>query len=324
MELSEVLHTDVRDGTRPRPPLAHILIAFAAIYVVWGSTYLGIRIAVETLPPLRMAGVRFLFAGGILLAIARARRTPWPTPREWRSLAVIGVLLFLGGNGGVMLAARQKLPSGLIAVFVAITPMFIALLDRHRAPLGLRGVLGLALGIAGVAILVVPGKGGALDGPGAVVGVLCVLGASLTWAMGSLLSRRLPLPRDAFASTGGQMLTGGVALMLVGVIAEGVQVAPISGRSALAFVYLVTFGSLIGFSAYAWLLQVVRPVVVATYAYVNPAVALFLGWLIAGEPLTPRVGLGTAVVLAAVVLISLLGQRTGQTAGVVDPNRKPL
>lgn len=307
MELSP---TDVREG-RPRPPLSRILLAFASIYVVWGSTYLGIRIAVETLPPLRMAGVRFLIAGGLLLAVARIRRTPWPTAREWRAVAVIGTLLFLGGNGGVMLAAR-RLPSGLIAVFIAVTPLFIALLDRQRARLGLGGVLGLALGVAGVAILVVPGKGGALDGPGAALGVLAVLGASITWAAGSLLSRRLKVPRDALASTGGQMIAGGVALLVVGLIGEGVHVGPISGRSALAFVYLIVFGSLIGFTAYAWLLQVSRPVLVATYAYVNPAVALFLGWLIADEPLTPRIGLGAGVVLAAVVLISVTGQRAGK------------
>ena len=287
-----------------------IVLAFAAVYLLWGSTYLGIRIAVETLPPLRMAGVRFLIAGGVLIAIARARGAALPTRREWRSIVLIGALMFLGGNGGVMLAAK-RLPSGLIAVLIATTPLLITLFDPRRVALGGRGALGLALGVAGVAVLVAPGKGAAITTASGGIGVAWIMLACATWAWGSLLSRRLELPKQALMSSGGQMIAGGVIMLTLGLAVEGTALPHVSSRSAWAFVYLVVAGSLIGFTSYAWLLRVVRPVLAATYAYVNPIVALVLGWLILDEPLTPRIGLGTAVVLAAVVLLSVRSEARG-------------
>lgn len=296
--------------TDRRPSTAQIVLAFAAVYVLWGSTYLGIRIAVETLPPLRMAGVRFLIAGGVLIAVARARGAAMPTAREWRSIVLIGTLMFLGGNGGVMLAAK-RLPSGLIAVLIATTPLLIALFDPKRVALGVRGGLGLALGVAGVATLVAPGKGAVITTTSGAIGVAWIMVACATWAWGSLLSRRLVLPKVALMSSGGQMIAGGVVMLTLGLLVEGTHLPSPSARSLWAFVYLIVAGSLIGFTSYAWLLRVVRPVLAATYAYVNPVVALLLGWLVIDEPLTPRIGLGTAVVLAAVVLLSVGADRRG-------------
>lgn len=294
---------EVRQASRAR-----LIIAFAAVYLVWGSTYLAIRVGVRTIPPLLMAGVRFLIAGALLYGLARLRGGRRPSARQWWGSAAVGAGLLLGGNGGVVLAERV-VPSGVAALLVATVPVWMVLLDwlwgRGRRP-GPRLVLGLALGLLGIVVLVGPGSLGA--GGVNLGGAAILLVASLSWAVGSILGRELDLPRDATLATGTEMLCGGGLLVLAG-LAHGelgaLHPSAISGASALAFAYLVLIGSLIGFTAYVWLLGHTTAARAATYAYVNPVVAVLLGWAILGEALTPRMFAAAAVIVAGVVLITL-------------------
>lgn len=310
-------------GDAHRPPLIGMLAAFAAVYLIWGSTYLAIRFAIETLPPFLMAGVRFIIAGGVLYLFARARGLARPTARQWRSAAVIGGLLLLGGNGGVVWS-EQYVASGLVALLVATEPLWVALLDWAR-PGGSRPsrptALGMVVGFVGVAVLV--GPEGATAGGIPWFPALVVLLAAGSWALGSLYSLRAPLPASPVVATGAEMLTGGVLLLLFGLLrgeAAAFDPAAVSLRSLLAVGYLTVFGSLVAFSAYVWLLRVASPARASTYAFVNPVVAVFLGWLLAAEPLTPRVGVAAALVVAAVVLVTA-GKVSPRTA--VDPLPAP-
>jgi drug/metabolite transporter (DMT)-like permease len=302
-----------------RPSRAAILGAFATVYVVWGSTYLAIRYAIATIPTFLMAGARFLIAGAVLLAIARWRATRRPgatrsplTASELRATAIIGVLLLFGGNGAVVWA-EQRVPSGVAALLVATVPVWMVVLDWLR-PHGVRPTIGVAaglvLGLGGLLVLAGPsalvGSGvgaGAVDPVGAVV---LTLGA-LSWAAGSIYSRFVTLPKDALVATGLEMLFGGAVQLVVGLLAgqwASFDAAAVTAVSWGAFLYLVTFGSLIGFTAYTWLLNHASPARVATYAYVNPVVAVLLGWAVAGEALTARMFLAAAVIIAGVVLIT--------------------
>ncbi|HYE97929.1 MAG TPA: EamA family transporter [Planctomycetota bacterium] len=280
------------------PTRSKVLLAFAAVYVFWGSTYLAIKIALETLPPFLMAGSRFVAAGLVLMAFARIRGTPAPTARHWLSAAVVGGLLLLGGNGGVVWA-QQTVPSGLAALIVASVPLLMAVLDALRpggARPGPAAVLGLIGGFAGVALLVL--SGGAGSGQVNPAAAAALLGASLSWAVGSLLAKTLPLPAPLLA-IGMEMIAGGMLQILAGLglgEAARLDLAAVSARSWSAVAYLVVFGSLGGFVSYVWLLGVRPAAQVATYAYVNPVIAVVLGWALAGEPLS-----GSA--LAAAVLI---------------------
>ena len=295
-----------------RASRGRVLLAFAAVYVVWGSTYLAIRIGIETIPPLLMAAVRFLVAGALLYGVSRLRGAPRPARREWRGAAIVGVLLLLGGNGAVVLAERT-VPSGVAALLVATVPVWMVVLDwlwRGAARPGPRVFVGLMLGLAGIALLVGPGAfgGGAVDAAGAAI----LLVGSLSWASGSVYSRRAELPRHAMLATGMEMLCGGTALALAGALhGELAMLHPstISTASLLGLLYLVGFGSLVGFTAYIWLLDHVPAPRVSTYAYVNPVVAVVLGWAVLGEALTPRMAAAAAVIVAAVVLITTAGQR---------------
>ena len=280
------------------------------MYVVWGSTYLGIAIMIETLPPLLAAGVRFLVAGllvlGAIVARARLRRNAEPVERPTRahvrSAFIIGTLLLLGGNGGVVLA-ELYIPSGLAAVLVATTPIWIAVFDallRRRRPSGLV-IGGLVAGIVGVAILLAP-----LDDVGRIdpIGIGLVTLAEISWAAGSLYAQRAPLPRSALLGTGLEMLAGGTALFLAGVLLGEIgrtNVEAFSIRSVLALAYLVVFGSFVAFSAYTWLLANAPVTTVSTYAYVNPIVAVALGAIILSEPITPRTLVASAIIIGAVV-----------------------
>lgn len=292
--------------TTARPSAGHIWLALGAVYLIWGSTYLAIRVAIETLPPLLMAGVRFLLAGAVLLLLSarRDRGAHGPVrPRHWLSALVVGALLLLGGNGGVVLA-EQRVPSGIAALMVATVPLFMAVLDRwrHGARLGALAVAGLLVGFAGVALLIAPRAGGSVD----PVGAALLMGASLTWSAGSLYARRAPLPRRPGLATGMEMLAGGACLAAAGLLrgeAAGVRLGEISGASAVAFAYLVVFGSLVGFTAYIWLLGSAPTSLVGTYAYVNPVVALALGWAILEEPMTGTVAAAAAVIVAGVAMI---------------------
>jgi drug/metabolite transporter (DMT)-like permease len=276
------------------------------VYLVWGSTYLAIAIAVQTLPPLLSGGLRFLLAGVILGAwlIARHGRAALRIDRaQLGGAALVGALLLAGGNGLVMLAERT-VPSGLAALVVASVPLWIVLFrlvagDRVAPSL----IVGVLVGFAGVAILVVPrGASGEVD----PVGLITVVGATLSWALGTFASPRLRTPRDPLASTALQMLAGGALLAVIAVAVgepAGADPANFSTASLLAMAYLVVFGSLVAFSAYTWLLQHTSVSVVSTYAYVNPVVAVFLGAVVLSELVTPPMLIGAATILAAVAFI---------------------
>ena len=295
-------------SSTPAPARALVIAAFATIYLVWGSTYLGIAIAIETLPPLLMAGVRFLVAGIVLYSAARLTGAARPEPRMWRSALMLGALFLLLGNGGVVWA-EQRVASGLAAVLVATMPLWTVVIERMRgAPTPPPAtIVGLLAGLAGVALLLAPG-GGRVDVLGAAVLTL----ASISWAYASIISKRQPLPKSGALSSGMQMLAGGACLTLVGLFSgEASQLATMvpSTRSLLALLYLIVFGSLLGFTAFTWLLQVSTPGRVATYAYVNPVVAVALGWAVAGEPFGPRHLAASAVIIGGVALITATRRR---------------
>lgn len=296
-----------------RPATALVVAAFAAVYIIWGSTYLGIRLAIDSIPPFFMAGSRFVLAGAILYTVMRLRGATKPNPRQWASAAVIGGLLLLGGNGGVSWA-QQFVPSGVAALVVAAVPLWIILVDWLR-PQGTKPKvvvwIGLAVGFAGVA-LIVAGKnhlGNRIVHPG---GAAALVFATITWAIGSVYSRHAPKPDSALLAVAMQMITGG-ALQLGTGLAFGemsrLDFVHITPTSAWAFVYLTLIGSLVGFTAYVWLLQVSTPAKVSTYAYVNPLIAVFLGHLVLNEEVPKTVALAGALILAAVILITRQGNK---------------
>ena len=303
-----------------------VVFALAVVYLVWGSTYLAIRFAIESIPPFTMAGLRFLVAGGLLYLFARGTGAPRPRRAHWGVSAAIGAFLLLGGNGGVVWA-EQHVASGVTALLVAVEPVWIALLAPlvlgHRRA-GARVALGLVAGVLGVAVLVLDPRG--LD-PTSVdpLGAAVVVGAALSWALGSLVSLRLVLPESRALASGMQMLAGGVLLVFAGGLTgewSRLGATTPSLRSWVAFGYLVVFGSIVAFSAYAWLLRAARPTVAATYAFVNPVVAVLLGWAVAGEPLTARVGVAAVLILAAVALLISDGRRSRSPAGAALRQRQ--
>ncbi len=299
-----------------------IALAFLAIYTIWGSTYLAIRIAIETIPPFLMAGIRFLIAGAALYLWTRLRGAPTPTRPNWKAAAIIGGLLLLGGNGGVVWA-EQYVPSGLTAVLITTVPLWMALLewkryDRTRPALPI--VFGLILGFAGVVLLVGPEE---LAGSGAInrVGATVLILASLSWAIGSLYSRKAPLPTSPLQSTAMEMLAGGLLLSAAGLVSRewvGFQPSEASFRSLISLAYLVVFGSLAGFTSYIFLLKATTPAKVSTYAYVNPIIAVILGWAIAQEELTPRTLVAAAIIVAAVVVITTYRATVNHTTKTAD------
>jgi drug/metabolite transporter (DMT)-like permease len=291
-----------------------LILAFAAIYLIWGSTYLAIRLAIETLPPFMMAGVRFVIAGVMLYGWARWRGAPRPVRANWLAAAIVGGFMLLGGNGGVTWA-EQRVPSGLTAVLIATVPLWIALLEwlRGGARPTARVAAGLATGLAGIVLLVGPGELGGGKGVD-LVGASVLLIASLSWAIGSLYSRRAKLASSPLLATAMEMLCGGLLLLLAGLASGQVSdlnPSRISIQSILALCYLIAFGSLVAFTAYVWLLRVTLPARAATYAYVNPVVAVFLGWALAGEPLTARTLLAAAIIIGSVVIIAASQLRPG-------------
>lgn len=304
----------------PRPGRTRIALAFAAVYVIWGSTYLGILYAIESIPPFLMAGTRFLVAGAVLYLWARLTGGTRPSKAEWIATGSTGILMLAVGNGAVTWS-EQRIPSGLAALFVATVALWMVLLEFLRKN-GTRptrlSILGLLLGFGGVAVLVGPAaltNTRDLD----VLAALVLIGASLSWAAGSVYSRVLPRPASAPLGSGMQMLAGGLVLGIVGVSSGELgqlDVAAVTTRSVLSLAYLIVFGSLVGFTAYAWLLRVCTPAAVATYAYVNPMVAMLLGWLIAGEQFGPRMILAAAIILSGVALINRASARpAAKTSG---------
>ena len=281
-----------------------LVAAFFAVYVIWGSTYLAIRVAVETIPPLATAGLRHLLAGAILFVWARAFQAR-VTATEWRASLVVAVLFFLIGHG-TLHWAEQTVPSGVAALLVATEPLWIAMLmpSPGRSRWSARIVGGLAAGLIGVALLV-PSAAFTV-GSQQVWGSSAILLGAMSWALGVRYSATAPLPRDPFVRASTTLLCG-AALLLVASVATGepgrVDLDAVSGRSLLGLGYLVIFGSVVGFSAYTWLLERCSATLVATHTYVNPVIAVLLGWLFAGEPLTTRVALATGLILSAVLLL---------------------
>ncbi|HYP23113.1 MAG TPA: EamA family transporter [Actinomycetota bacterium] len=279
--------------------------ALWVIYIVWGSTYLAIRVTVETLPPFLSAGARFFLAGAIVYAVLALRKGVAAiriTKRELGASTLVGAALLFGGNGLVSVA-EQKVSSSLAALIIASVPLWVILLRTLTGEKVSRSTLvGVAIGFVGVAMLVLPGG----DQSANVAGLLMLVVASLSWASGSFFSSKLPLPRDPFVSTAAQMVTGGAVLLVAGLVtgeASGLDPAEFSGASLSAFVYLVTVGSLFAFTCYVWLLQNAPISKVATYAYVNPVIAIFLGWLILSESITTSILVGAAVIVSSVAFI---------------------
>jgi len=294
----------------PAPPSrAAISAGLATIYLVWGSTYLAIRVAVETMPPFLMAAARFLLAGAALITFLKLRGAPWPTARQWRLNALIGTLLLLGGNGTVVWA-EQFVPSGLTALLIGIGPLFIVLIE-WAWPGGQRPTahtaLALLIGFAGVTWLAAPWQNPAHGGLH-VGGVIAILAGCFFWSLGSITSRHAKHGADPMMASALQLLCGGTALMVAACIHgdwTALNLPAISARSWGAFFYLVVVGSIVGFSTFVWLMKKCPPAQVATFAYVNPVVAVILGWLILGEPITARTLVASALIITAVVLITL-------------------
>jgi drug/metabolite transporter (DMT)-like permease len=303
----------VPDRPLAKAPRTRILIAFAAVYVIWGSTYLAIRFAIETLPPFLMVGTRFFAAGGVMYIWLRARGAAAPKAVHWRSAAIIGILMPVLGTG-VVVWGEQKVPSGIAALLVAIEPLWIVLLLWCR-PGGKRPnswvIAGIALGLAGLWLLVNPG-GDTRQGNIYVEGILLL--AALSWATGSLYSRRAQYPKSRALGTAMEMIVAGVVLIAAGLVtgeASHFAIGAASAKSWLALLYLTTFGSIIAYTAYVWLLKAVSPTLVSTYAFVNPVVAVFLGWAFASEPLNGRTIAAAAIIVGAVALIVIGGKDDG-------------
>ena len=289
-----------------------LFVAFFAVYVFWGSTYLAIKYAIETLPPFLMAGSRFAFAGSILFLWARLSKDyEAPTAAHWRTSFIVGTLLLLGGNGGVVLA-QHYIPSSLAALLVATEPFWIVILSwawLGQSRPNWKVVLGLVIGFAGVWLLI-SGRvstGGETAGMGQWIGVVAVILGAFSWAAGSIYGLRGVVPRSSLQTAGMQMLSGSASLLLVGLIRgewSTFEPAAVSYNSLFGLAYLIIFGSLVGFTAYSWLLKNARPSMVATYAYVNPVIAVLLGWLIAGESMTGQMLIGAGIIVGSVVLIT--------------------
>ncbi|HSY82995.1 MAG TPA: EamA family transporter [Gemmatimonadaceae bacterium] len=288
-----------------------VIIAFALVYVIWGSTYLAIRYAIGTIPPFLMAGTRFFVAGSALYLWQRLRGGPRPTPKQWRNAAIAGGSMLMIGNG-LLSWSELRIPSGLAALIVAIVPLWMVVFDwLSGGPRpGRYAIVGIVLGLVGVGLLVGPSGPG---GHGGVdpMGAFAVLIASMGWSAGSLFARRADMPKSLVLTTGMEMIAGGVINGLVGVgtgEAAHFQIAAVSHDSLVGLVYLIVLGSWVAYSAYTYLVTAVTPAQLGTYAFVNPCIALLLGWLIAHEPIGPRTVVAMGVIVGAVILLTLKPQ----------------
>ena len=299
----------------PKPHKLAILAAFAGLYIIWGSTYLGILFAIESIPPLLMAGTRFLTAGVVMYAIARFQGAPRSGWADWRTAAIVGACLILAGNGGVTIA-EQFVESGLAAVVVATVPIYMALLGwlSGASPRPSKMIwVGLAGGFCGVAVLLAPSFSVDTAGrPHATIGMLILLFSSFAWSAGSIYSRKAKNAPSPFLAAGQQMLCGGAFLVIAGFArSEGQMFDPqrLTWLSIGAWAYLVVIGAVVGFTSYIWLLRHCDPAKVATYAYVNPIVAVLLGAAFANEQLTARTLIAASLIIGSVALVITAGQQ---------------
>ncbi|MCI0558512.1 MAG: EamA family transporter [Nitrososphaera sp.] len=304
-----------------------IWIALIALYIVWGSTYLAIRFAVETIPPFLHAGLRFLISGLILVIWRRAAGDAMPTRSQWKSLTIIGTLLLLGGNS-LVAVAEQRIASGIAALIIGTVPLWLVVIETIR-PGGVKpswqALIGLIVGFGGIYLLVGPTDlSGGLQFD--AVGTILLVIAAFLWSLGSIYSRSADLPKSALMMTGGEMLAGSIPIFIVSILFgewKSFSFAQVSSESWLALLYLITFGSMVGFVAYIWLLQNAPISLVATYAYVNPLVAVFLGNWFAQESLTPRILVGAVIIIGSVIFINSARQvkvKTEPLQAVPDGN----
>jgi len=293
--------------------------ALIALYIVWGSTYLAIRFAVETIPPFFHASLRFLISGAILYIWRHMAGDEKPTLGNWKSTAIVGTFLLLGGNGLVALAEKH-IPSGIAALVISTSPFWLVLFESLRAggtkPTWL-SILGLVIGFSGVFLLIGPAK---ITGSGQqfnTFSLILLLCAPFLWSLGSIYARGADMPKSTLMSTGMQMLMGSVSLFIVSVVTgelNGFSLTQVSTRSWEGLIYLITFGSLVGFVAYGWLLHNAPVSLFSTYAYVNPVVAVFLGWLLAGEALNARMAVASTIIIGSVILINYARQVANRNA----------
>ena len=305
-----------------------IWLALLALYIVWGSTYLGLKVAIETIPPFFHASIRFLVSGIILVVWQRSAGQVMPTRKQWISTAIIGTLLLLGGNGLVSWA-EQFIPSGVAALIIGSVPMFLVVAEALR-PNGVKptwqAIVGLLIGFVGIFILVGPSEISGSDTKLNPFGVIALLGACLAWASGSIYSKTADLPKSSLMNTGAQMLMGSISLLIVSLLTgelNGWDITAVSARSLYGLLYLITAGSLIGFVSYGWLLQNAPISLVATYAYVNPIVAVLLGNWIGDEPLEPRIWVAAGIIIGSVIFINNKGKpplKKEASQGVVENN----
>jgi drug/metabolite transporter (DMT)-like permease len=292
----------------PRPSRWKTLLAFAIIYLVWGSTFLAIRVGVREVPPFLLAGMRFFAAGIILYAWMRAQGTPSPSRREWAAASLLAGLIFVG-DYGLLFWAEQRVPSGIAAVMMATIPAFMALAEiliLRTQRLTLRLGFALLLGLGGVAVLVTRSAEFG-EHPINPSGAIALVIAAISWSLAASLTRKLPLPESKVMSSGAQMLAGGILLTLTAAILgefRGFHAQAVSSGAWLALAYLIVAGSIIGFTAYVWLIHHESPTKVGTYAYVNPVVAVLIGYFLGGEALGARTLLGALLVLVSVVVIT--------------------
>jgi drug/metabolite transporter (DMT)-like permease len=286
-------------------PTGRVVLAYISVFLIWGSTYLAIRIGVEDWPPALFAGFRFLAAGGVMLIVARIKGSPMPSPRGMFDLAVVGLFLLVGGNW-LVVWAEKTIPSGLTALIIAIVPLFMSTIDSfvpNGQRLPLFGWIGILVGFGGMFILVSPTLGIAEGMNLNPLGIGGLVVASLLWSIGSVYSKHHPVQGDIFVNSAIQNLVPGVVLATIGFSTGEWALIHFSTKGVLALLYLIVFGSIIGYTSYVYLLRHVAPAKASTYAYVNPVVAVFLGWLILSEPLDLRTIIAAAVILSGVAIV---------------------
>ena len=302
-----------------------VCIALLLVYLIWGSTYLGMKIAVETILPFLMAGIRFLVAGGILYTLGRVTGGKAPTMVQWRSTAIVGALLLFTGNG-LVAWAELRVSSGIASLLIATTPLWMMLYtclgkDKGKPTKGI--LIGMLLGFGGILLLVMGSGNGATTGGGDIIGMVVLILASFSWASGSVYAKKAEMPDSPLMANGMEMLAGGVMLLLFSMVLGdwlNLEIALISRRSLLALGYLILFGSIVAFSAYIWLLRNADITLTSTYAFVNPIVAVALGWFVEKEALTLNTLLAAALIVVAVVLITLCRPKAKSVETTESPN----